>query len=188
MYKINGRPISAKQPLFFYQVGNLVAATSSQELSGVFRIENRIQKQSIFEKIDWTPSSKFTHDHHQLVGIKGKLGISSWPIYAGKPNKFLWYFIVKSLPAGKVKVVGIRKNDGAKPKVFCVGATDNMTWGISPSDGTPIEMEPPQPGIWSLTKFIGGQYYGSIVVNILPSDAVSGKSIFCLGVLLNSYV
>ncbi|HET7657736.1 MAG TPA: DUF4871 domain-containing protein [Bacillales bacterium] len=178
-YKINKRSITSKQPLFFYKEGNLIAATSSKNLNDIFQIENELQKQAIFGKIDWTPSPEFTYHDQQLVGVKGKLGISDWPIYAGKPNKYLWYFIDKNLPADPFKVVGIHKSDGAKTKVFLEYDSHKMVWGFNPAlqGGMPTEMVLPDPGIWSLTAFIGGKYYGSIVVNVLPYKPVGGKPI-----------
>lgn len=178
IYKINGRSISTKQPLFFYLSNHLIAATTSKEIKDIFQMETRIQKQAIFEKIDWTLNVQFDYKQQRLIGEKGKLGITNHSkIYAGKPNKFLWYFFNGEKPDTPFKVIGIRKSDGMKSKVFLT-RRKQMVWGFhSVQNGYPTEMVLPEPGVWSLTSFVGDKFHGSIVVNVLPNKTMNRTDI-----------
>ncbi len=132
------------------------------------------------QDIDVQVSPTFKSGVYTLQGIEGRIGIlAPGGFIANKPNKYMWHFwgTKEELARTPFKVEAIDLNTGKKHQVLLEGmGTPNkkFVWEYTrlggPNNGAdahlPSGLELPNPGTWKLNAYLGGELFGSVVVNV----------------------
>jgi hypothetical protein len=133
------------------------------------------------QDIDVQTSPTFKSGVYTLQGIEGRIGIlAPGGFIANKPNKYMWHFwgTKEELVRTPFKVEAIDLNTGEKHQVLLEGmGTPNKkyVWEYSyglggPNNGAdahlPSGLELPNPGKWKLNAYLGGELFGSIVIDV----------------------
>jgi len=133
------------------------------------------------QDIDVQVSPTFKSGVYTLQGIKGRIGIlAPGGFIANKPNKYMWHFwgTKEEFDRTTFKVEAIDLKTGKKHQVLLEGmGTSNKknvweyNYGLGgPNNGAdahlPSGLELPNPGKWQLNTYLGGEFFGSVVVNV----------------------
>lgn len=141
----------------------------------VTSIANGCSKQ-VEKKSEVQVSPLFKSGSYNLQGVEGKIGIlAPGGFVANKPNKYMWHFwgTKEELAQTPFKVEAIDLNTGEKHQVLLVGSGTvwEYNYGLGgPNNGAdahlPSSMKLPHSGKWQLDAYLGGNLFGSIVINV----------------------
>jgi signal peptidase I len=151
---------------------------ADSELFGPLPAERIIGKViGIMDKHDWEISPTFAitftqgspdaNDYLPLRGEKRRLAIVDQTIVAGKPYQNYWFFWgTPEELAGSPEIIAVQQNNETNRRV--VFAAGGVSGPLSGAHGhiPPSNMTISTPGIWRLEAYIGGKYFGSIVVAV----------------------
>jgi hypothetical protein len=114
---------------------------------------------------DWEVSPFFHVGIYQMIGQEGKLGFIYAPFKPNKEQKYMWHFWgnEKELQ-GKFEVVAISKETGEEAIVF---QADTLSGPNNGADAhKPSMMKLPTVGMWKLDAYIGGNLFGTVIVEV----------------------
>jgi hypothetical protein len=133
------------------------------------------------KKEDVQASPTFKSGNYTLLGVEGRIGIlAPGGFKAGVANKYMWHFwgTKEELSRTPFKVEAIDLTTGEKhPVLLTEMGTPNkkQVWeydsGLGgPNNGAnahlPSGMELPNPGKWQLNAYLGGELFGSVIVDV----------------------
>jgi hypothetical protein len=133
------------------------------------------------QNIDIQASPTFKSGIYTLQGTEGKIGIlAPGDFISNKPNKYMWHFwgAKEELARTPFKVEAIDLKTGIKHQVLIEGMgtpSKKFVWEYNyglggPNNGAdahlPSGLELPNPGKWKLDAYLGGELFGSVVVNV----------------------
>jgi hypothetical protein len=135
---------------------------------------------SFKKKVDVQASPTFKSGNYILQGVEGRIGILATGGFKSKsPNKYMWHFwgTKEELARKPFKVEAIDLKTGEKHQVLLEGmGTPNKkyVWEYDslggPNNGAdahvPSGLEFPHSGKWSLDAYLGGELFGSLVVDV----------------------
>lgn len=127
-------------------------------------------------------SPAFKSGSYTLQGIEGKIGILSPGFKANFGNKYMWHFwgTKEELSRVPFRVEAIDLKSGNKHQALLTGmgtAEKKHVWEYEsrlggPNNGAdahlPSGMELPHAGKWKLNAYLGGELFGSVVVEVSP--------------------
>jgi hypothetical protein len=132
-------------------------------------------------KAEVQASPTFKSGVYTLQGIEGKMGIlANGGFKVKQANKYMWHFwgTKEELSQKPFRVEAINLKTGKKQKVLLDGmGTPNkeFVWeypsiGVGPHNGAdasvPSGMELPSTGKWQLDAYLGGKFFGSVVIEV----------------------
>lgn len=95
-------------------------------------------------------------------GVKGEAGVQS--ITAGEKNKYMWHLWGEPNELeGEFEVVGKNIDKDNEVTVFETKSLGGPNNGADAH--TPSSMSLPSSGLWELNAYVGGELFGTIVVN-----------------------
>jgi signal peptidase I len=122
-----------------------------------------------------SPSPTFQSGSYRIQGVKGKLGIIAAPFKVGASNKYMWHFWgTKEELSGKFRVEAVQVKNGQKKPALTLNGSTVWEYTGGPSveamngadASLPSSMMLGDPGLWRLDAFIGGNFFGSIYVEV----------------------
>jgi hypothetical protein len=114
---------------------------------------------------DWQVSPFFQVGHYQMIGQEGKLGFIYAPFKANVGQKYMWHFWGEEMELkGNFHVVATSKETGEEITVFQVNTLSGPNNGAEAH--TPSTMMLPTVGLWKLDAYIGGNLFGTIVIEV----------------------
>ncbi|MEK3881851.1 hypothetical protein [Paenibacillus sp. PL2-23] len=126
---------------------------------------------------DWTVSPLFESGSYTMIGEEGKLGFiyddgAANRFYANQTQKYMWHFwgTSESL-SGSLTVEGTHKETGETITVLYSNAIGGAHNGADAH--LPSLMSLPSPGLWRLDAYIGDNFFGRIVVEVVNMEAAS---------------
>jgi hypothetical protein len=133
------------------------------------------------KKVDIQTSPTFKSGNYILQGVEGRIGIlGPGGFKANSGNKYMWHFwgTKEELSRRPFKVEAIDLKTGEKHQVLLTEmGTPNkkLVWAYDsglggPNNGAdahlPSGLELPNPGRWKLDVYLGGELFGSVVVDV----------------------
>lgn len=130
--------------------------------------------------VDVQASPTFKSGSYTLQGVEGKIGILTPGFKANSANKYMWHFWGTkhelSRTPFRVEAVDLKSGNKHQALLTGMGTTEKKhVWeyegGLGgPNNGAdahlPSGLEMPHPGKWKLNAYLGGELFGSIVVDV----------------------
>jgi hypothetical protein len=114
---------------------------------------------------DWQVSPFFQVGHYQMIGQEEKLGFIFAPFKVNEGQKYMWHFWGEGKELeGNFEVVATNKETGEEITVFQTGTLGGPNNGADAH--TPSTMEFPTVCLWKLDAYIGGDLFGTIVIEV----------------------
>ncbi|MYL64479.1 hypothetical protein GLW07_14065 [Bacillus hwajinpoensis] len=125
-------------------------------------------KQVVHKDPDLKVSDTFTSGSYKMIGDEGRLGFiydEATILKAGKPNKYMWHFWgAEEELDGRFKVIGTNQDTKEEVVVF---EMDELAGAHNGADAhTPSSMQLPSRGTWELDAYVGGDLFGTVVVEV----------------------
>ncbi|MCA0989658.1 DUF4871 domain-containing protein [Pseudalkalibacillus hwajinpoensis] len=138
----------------------ILAGCHAKEEAGAQQV---VQKESELEVSD-----TFTSGSYTLIGEEGRLGFiygEAATFKAGQPNKYMWHFWgTDDELDGGFKVIGTNQDTNEEVVVF---ETNELAGAHNGADAhTPSSMQLPSSGTWELDAYVGGDLFGTVVVEV----------------------
>ena len=117
------------------------------------------------EPVEWKESPTFDSAGQIMRGNEGHLAILDTPFIAGEHRDYVWHFW-GSTPelAGKLTLTAVHQDSGTRATLV----EREFMVPVKPLNGADNHavtlLSLPSKGLWRLTAYINGQFFGSIVV------------------------
>jgi len=125
-------------------------------------------KQVVHKDPDLKVSDTFTTGSYKMIGDEGRLGFiygKAATLKAGELNKYMWHFWgAEDELDGRFKVIGTNQDTKEEVVVF---ETNELAGAHNGADAhAASSMQLPSSGTWELDAYVGGDLFGTVVVEV----------------------
>ncbi|WP_371018449.1 DUF4871 domain-containing protein [Pseudalkalibacillus sp. JSM 102089] len=128
-----------------------------------------VTKQVVQKENQAEVSNTFTSGSYKMIGEEERIGFiysDASAFKAGEPNKYMWHLWGDEDELdGSLKVIGRHQETNEEIVVF---ESDELAGPHNGADAhVPSTMQLPSTGVWELDAYVGEEFFGTIVVEVM---------------------